>query len=148
MKRSAPLLAIGGLILAAGCGAGEAGGRIASILAQAAQKCALQLAANHARVDAGATAARPPALAVADVETVAPAPKRAVLAAREATPQREIAPIPISRDLSSIRPPCGGASRMLLVHADSASRTARPIVLATVRLTAERTAQCNLAAKS
>ncbi|HEY0592782.1 MAG TPA: hypothetical protein VGF40_13510 [Thermoanaerobaculia bacterium] len=110
MKRAALPLAFLSMALLAGCGVGDAGRWIVNTSLRSAYGCSLMISSDQSAEDAGDVAKRPEPLQVRD---------RSIVVAKDASEEAppvlavnrqprdeaavEIAEVPISRDLSSIR---------------------------------------------
>ncbi len=109
MKRAALVPAFLSIAMLAGCGVGDAGRWIVDTSLRSAYGCSLLVSSDQSAVSSGDVARRPEPLRVRDrsivaartIEPVAPP----VVAIAEETEREsvEIAEIPISRDLTSIR---------------------------------------------
>jgi hypothetical protein len=108
-KRTLVVLVLG---LALGCSADQSASWLAKGLAQAAQKCAIQIAIHRYSSETANDAQRPSPLRVQDPAMVEPAIGRVpprqttplVTARAEALPVAPVQPLPIARDLSSVKP--------------------------------------------
>ena len=113
MKRAALAIAFLSATALAGCGVGDAGRWMVTASLRSAYGCSLMISSDQAAVERGDLAQRPAPLRVKDPSIVAArssatkaAPERIVRAlAVDSEPEIEIASLPISRDLSSIRQP-------------------------------------------
>lgn len=109
MKRAALALAVLSIALLAGCGVGDAGRWIVDTSLRSAYGCSLLISSDQSAANAGDVARRPEPLKVRDHAIVAAKGSEAapaVIAARLDEVRNdavEIAAVPISRDISSIR---------------------------------------------
>jgi hypothetical protein len=106
-KRTIVVLTLG----LVGCSADQGASWLARGVAQAAQRCAIQIAIHKYGSEARNEALRPSPLRVQDPAMVEPAiarvpPKRTppVTTARAEAPATSVQPLPIARELSSVRP--------------------------------------------
>ena len=108
-KRTIAVLILG---LALGCSADQGASWLARGVSQAAQRCAIRVALHRFGSETGNESQRPSPLRVQDPAMVEPAiarvpPRRttpAVSARAEALPAAPVQPLPIARDLSSVKP--------------------------------------------
>jgi hypothetical protein len=108
-KRTIAVLILG---LALGCSADQGASWLAKGVAQAAQRCAIQVALHRYGSETGNESLRPSPLRVQDPAMVEPAiarvpPRRtapATTASAEAPAAAPAQPLPIARDLSSVKP--------------------------------------------
>ncbi len=110
MKRAALVLAFLSAVALSGCGVRDAGRWLVGTSLRSAYGCSLLVSSDQMPATAGELAQRPQPLVVTDSSIVAslsgPEPKRGDIGPkRNAGPPVEIAELPISRDLSSMRPP-------------------------------------------
>lgn len=111
MRRASLALAFLSIAALAGCGVGDAGRWMVTASLRSAYGCSLMISSDQAAVERGELAQRPEPLRVNDPSIVAArssatTPERVVLArAIDREPEVEIASLPISRDLTSIRQP-------------------------------------------
>lgn len=111
MKRAAPALAVLSIAVLAGCGAGDAGRWIVDTTLRSAYGCSLMISSDQSGEHAGDLAKRPEPLQVRDHAIVVaekktgPVPAVSAVSAslKQGQESVEIAAVPISRDLSSIR---------------------------------------------
>lgn len=110
MKRAALALAFLSIALLAGCGVGDAGRWIVNTSLRSAYGCSLMISSDQSADNAGDVAKRPEPLQVRDRAIVLAKntePEPAAVLSAGMQPRREeavqVAAVPISRDLSSIR---------------------------------------------
>ena len=109
LKRTIAVLILG---LALGCSADQGASWLAKGITQAAQRCAIRVAIHRYGSETANEVQRPSPLRVQDPAMVEPAiarvpPRRttpAVSARAETLPVMAVQPLPIARDLSSVKP--------------------------------------------
>lgn len=109
LKRTLLLLLV---IFALGCAADQGASWIERGIARAAQRCAIQVAIHRYQLETKSDALRPSPLRVRDASTIEPAITRvpprqtrpATVASDQAPPIPRVEPLPIARDLSSVKP--------------------------------------------
>lgn len=143
-KRTIAVLILG---LALGCSAEQGASWLARGVAQAAQRCAIQVAIHRYGSETGNEAQRPSPLRVQDPAMVEPAiarvpPRRttpAVSTRAEAPAVAPVQPLPIARDLGSVKPfqfPSEPAAHTVIAF----GRTTLPEVVVVHRICTNRAA--------